>query len=91
MGNDEHQWGSIGLSGLSGSERDALVGEEVFVKHSSSRGWLRLMRLIERWPRMAVCLVFLVFLPLTWQIPKLHGTADIYASLPRGFAPVWWP
>ena len=81
-GNDEHQWGSIGLSGLSGSERDALVGEEVFVKHSSSRGWLRLMRLIERWPRMAVCLVFLVFLPLTWQIPKLHGTADIYASLP---------
>eukprot|EP00435_Cladocopium_sp_Y103_P040092 s1694_g10.t2 len=81
--NNGNQWGSIALSGQSGSERDALVGEEVFVKHSSSRGWLRLMRLIERWPRMAVCLVFLVFLPLTWQIPKLHGTADIYASLPR--------
>ena len=77
--------GLTSVSGLSGSERDALLGEEVFVKHKS---WLRLMRVIERWPRGAVCAVFLLFMPLTWQIPKLHGTADIYASLPRNMPSV---
>ena len=77
--------GIYSLSGLSGSERDALLGEEIFVKH---KNWLRLMRLVERWPRGCVCLVFLLFLPLTWQLPKLHGTADIYASLPGGLPSV---
>ncbi|CAK9001504.1 unnamed protein product [Durusdinium trenchii] len=68
-----------GLLGLSGSEGETL-GEEAFAKH---KNWFRFMRLIERCPRGAVCLVFLIFLPLTWQLPKLHGTADIYAALPR--------
>ncbi|CAE6969538.1 actII-3 [Symbiodinium natans] len=65
---------------LSGSEREALFSGETHVRY---KGWFRLMRLVQRWPHGAVAAVFLLFLPVTWQIPRLHGTADIYAALPK--------
>ncbi|CAJ1437635.1 unnamed protein product, partial [Effrenium voratum] len=63
----------------SGSERDtALLGEG----HLKHKFWLRLMRWVEHRPLLAMCGVFLLFLPVTWQLPAVHGTADIYAALP---------
>ncbi|CAE7220098.1 mmpL3, partial [Symbiodinium microadriaticum] len=65
---------------MSGSEREALFSGEANVRY---QGWFRLMRLVQRWPNGAVAAVFLLFLPVTWQIPRLQGTADIYAALPK--------
>lgn len=48
--------------------------QEVYIKHNTH--WLRLMRLIERHPRGAVCAVFLLFLPLTWQIPRCRSASS---------------
>eukprot|EP00441_Pelagodinium_beii_P008701 CAMPEP_0197692074 /NCGR_PEP_ID=MMETSP1338-20131121/110595_1 /TAXON_ID=43686 ORGANISM="Pelagodinium beii, Strain RCC1491" /NCGR_SAMPLE_ID=MMETSP1338 /ASSEMBLY_ACC=CAM_ASM_000754 /LENGTH=535 /DNA_ID=CAMNT_0043274697 /DNA_START=254 /DNA_END=1861 /DNA_ORIENTATION=- len=56
-----------------------------FSSRTSARnqGWLRLMQIVERRPVGSVAAVFFLFLPLTWQLPKLHATADIYAALPQ--------
>eukprot|EP00931_Biecheleriopsis_adriatica_P065822 TRINITY_DN40294_c0_g1_i1.p1 TRINITY_DN40294_c0_g1~~TRINITY_DN40294_c0_g1_i1.p1 ORF type:complete len:784 (+),score=130.11 TRINITY_DN40294_c0_g1_i1:263-2353(+) len=63
-----------------GSDQEVFFAAQAGAQH---KGWLRLMRWIERRPACAVVVVFILFLPFTWQIPKLRATADIYAALPR--------
>lgn len=44
--------------------------------------WFRVIRCVERCPRAAVLMVFIVFAPILMQLPKLRTTATPYAMLP---------
>lgn len=44
-------------------------------------GWSGLMSHVERWPRVSVALVFLMFSPLFVMLPGLRTTADMFSVL----------
>lgn len=56
-------------------------GQQLILQNKG--GWFWLMRHIEQRPVTAVALIFMLFLPVLLQLPKLQATADTYAIVPE--------